>query len=176
MERSSTHRVRIETRTRASAVFGVVAVLALVVAFGAPAFASRSAIQDLFFILTMLVLAQCWNLLAGYAGLVSVGQQAFVGFGAYALFAAVNEETSEGILAPDSSSVTGSRESLVAWDTLGRMGRDFVAERPSPPTIRSSPRTSATAPRSRFRTPGSTRTRRRPLGYGISSSPRSLTS
>ncbi len=47
-------------------------------------------IQDLFFILTMLVLAQCWNLLAGYAGLISVGQQAFVGFGAYALFAFVS--------------------------------------------------------------------------------------
>ena len=29
-----------------------------------------------------------WNLLAGYAGLVSVGQQAFIGLGAYALFAA----------------------------------------------------------------------------------------
>ena len=35
----------------------------------------------------MLALAQYWNLLAGYAGLVSVGQQAFVGFGAYVLFA-----------------------------------------------------------------------------------------
>jgi len=46
-------------------------------------------IQDLFFILTMLVLAQGWNLLAGYAGLVSVGQQAFVGMGAYAMFAGV---------------------------------------------------------------------------------------
>ena len=90
MAASSTHRIRIETRTRASAAFGVVAVLVLVVAFAAPAFVSRSAIQDLFFILTMLVLAQCWNLLAGYAGLVSVGQQAFVGFGAYALFAAVS--------------------------------------------------------------------------------------
>ena len=45
-------------------------------------------LQDLFFILTMLALAQNWNLLAGYAGLVSVGQQAFVGLGAYALFAA----------------------------------------------------------------------------------------
>jgi uncharacterized membrane protein len=39
----------------------------------------------------------------------------------------VNEETSEGIVAPDSSSVSGSSESLVPWDTLGRMGRDFVA-------------------------------------------------
>ena len=36
----------------------------------------------------MLALAQYWNLLAGYAGLVSIGQQAFIGLGAYALFAA----------------------------------------------------------------------------------------
>ncbi len=32
-------------------------------------------------------LASLWNLLAGYAGLVSVGQQAYVGLGAYLLFA-----------------------------------------------------------------------------------------
>jgi branched-chain amino acid transport system permease protein len=32
-----------------------------------------------------LALAQAWNLLAGYAGLVSVGQQAFVGLGCYGL-------------------------------------------------------------------------------------------
>ena len=31
----------------------------------------------------VLTLATMWNLLAGYAGLVSVGQQAFVGLGAY---------------------------------------------------------------------------------------------
>ncbi len=34
-----------------------------------------------------LSLACLWNLMAGYAGLVSVGQQAFVGFGGYMLFA-----------------------------------------------------------------------------------------
>ncbi|HUC59348.1 MAG TPA: branched-chain amino acid ABC transporter permease [Streptosporangiaceae bacterium] len=33
--------------------------------------------------LIVLTLASMWNLLAGYAGLVSVGQQAFVGLGAY---------------------------------------------------------------------------------------------
>jgi ABC-type branched-subunit amino acid transport system permease subunit len=32
---------------------------------------------------TVLTMASMWNLLAGYAGLVSVGQQAFVGLGAY---------------------------------------------------------------------------------------------
>ena len=67
----------------------VAAVAAVAVLAAAPAFASRNLLQDLFFILTMLTLAQMWNLLAGYGGLVSVGQQAFVGMGAYALYAAV---------------------------------------------------------------------------------------
>jgi branched-chain amino acid transport system permease protein len=35
----------------------------------------------------VLTLASMWNLLAGYAGLVSVGQQAFVGLGAYFVLA-----------------------------------------------------------------------------------------
>lgn len=46
---------------------------------------------------------------------------------ANALFASANEETTAGIVAPDSASVSGSGSSLVAWDTLGRKGRDFVA-------------------------------------------------
>jgi len=36
-------------------------------------------------LLSLLVLAQMWNLLAGYAGLVSIGQQAYLGLGGYAL-------------------------------------------------------------------------------------------
>jgi uncharacterized membrane protein len=46
---------------------------------------------------------------------------------AYSLYAPANDQTPEGILAPDSSSLSGSRTSFVAWDTLGYMGRDFVA-------------------------------------------------
>jgi branched-chain amino acid transport system permease protein len=83
-------RWTVSTRTRGTPVAVMLIALVLVAAFLAPVFAPRAVIQDLFFILTMLVLAQCWNLLAGYAGLVSVGQQAFVGFGAYAMFAAVS--------------------------------------------------------------------------------------
>lgn len=85
---NQTQTYHVQTRTRASQVAAVVAVILLAVAVAAPVFASRSMIQDLFFILTMLTLAQFWNLLAGYGGLVSVGQQAFVGLGAYALFGA----------------------------------------------------------------------------------------
>jgi hypothetical protein len=76
----------IETGSRATtrlALFGMVlGVLVLL-----PAFASRGLVQDMIFVFYMLALAQCWNLLAGYAGLVSVGQQAFVGLGGYLLFA-----------------------------------------------------------------------------------------
>ncbi|MFU8823959.1 branched-chain amino acid ABC transporter permease [Yoonia sp.] len=78
----------VETRTKASRIAGIAALVLLAVAIAAPLFASRSMIQDLFFILTMLTLAQFWNLLAGYGGLVSVGQHAFVGIGAYTLFGA----------------------------------------------------------------------------------------
>ncbi|WP_349364122.1 MAG: branched-chain amino acid ABC transporter permease [Roseitalea porphyridii] len=78
----------VSARTRVATISGIAAIALLGVAIVLPAFASRSLIQDLFFILTMLTLAQLWNLLAGYSGLVSVGQQAFVGFGAYMLFGA----------------------------------------------------------------------------------------
>ena len=42
-------------------------------------------------------------------------------------YGSVNESTHEGIVVPDSPSVSGSSDSFVAWDTLGRHGRDFVA-------------------------------------------------
>jgi branched-chain amino acid transport system permease protein len=38
----------------------------------------------------LLVLAQMWNLLAGYGGMISVGQQAYLGLGGYALFVLAN--------------------------------------------------------------------------------------
>ncbi len=60
---------------------------ALAVLVALPAFAGRATIEDLIFVFYMLALAQYWNLLAGYAGLISVGQQAFVGLGGYMLFA-----------------------------------------------------------------------------------------
>ena len=79
----------VETKTRASKVAFYGAIVALIIAVALPFFSGRATIQDMFFILTMLVLAQWWNLLAGYGGLVSVGQQAFVGMGAYAMFGMV---------------------------------------------------------------------------------------
>jgi branched-chain amino acid transport system permease protein len=77
----------IERRTSTS-LWGLVAACVLVVTLVAlPAFSRRDFIQDLIVVFYMSALAQCWNLLAGYTGLVSVGQQAFVGLGGYLLFA-----------------------------------------------------------------------------------------
>jgi branched-chain amino acid transport system permease protein len=90
MDSSVIRSFKVETRTRASSAFAVVATLIVLLAVAAPLLVSRGVIQNLFFILTMLVLAQCWNLLAGYAGLISVGQQLFVGCGGYAMFASVS--------------------------------------------------------------------------------------
>ena len=58
-----------------------------VAAAAAPAWAGRAEMRLMMEALSYLALAQMWNLLAGYAGLISVGQQAFVGIGGYAFFA-----------------------------------------------------------------------------------------
>lgn len=73
--------------TRASRVAMIVAVLALIVLAAAPWWAGRADLRLMGEIFLYLSLACLWNLMAGYAGLVSVGQQAFVGFGGYMLFA-----------------------------------------------------------------------------------------
>jgi branched-chain amino acid transport system permease protein len=51
-----------------------------------PVWGSSAMMKQSITLLTLIALAQMWNLLAGYAGLVSVGQQAFVGIGAYTLW------------------------------------------------------------------------------------------
>jgi len=78
---------RVTVGTPFSRVAAIVASIVVVALIILPAVASRAVIQDLIFVFTMLALAQIWNVLAGWGGLVTVGQQAFVGLGSYALFA-----------------------------------------------------------------------------------------
>src|SRR5438045_6486004 len=59
----------------------------LVALAAAPWWGGRDDLRLLAEIYAYVALASLWNLLAGYAGLVSVGQQAYVGLGAYVLFA-----------------------------------------------------------------------------------------
>jgi len=79
--------VRVEFANRASRVGMVAMALAVMLLAAAPAWGGRDDLRLLAEIYAYVALASMWNLLAGYAGLVSVGQQAYVGLGAYLLFA-----------------------------------------------------------------------------------------
>jgi branched-chain amino acid transport system permease protein len=78
---------RVEHATPSSRVGVALIAVALVVLAGAPYWGDRQMLRLLAEIYAFVALASLWNLLAGYAGLVSVGQQAFVGLGGYVLFA-----------------------------------------------------------------------------------------
>jgi len=49
-----------------------------------PVVLGANTVQDLTTLLTYVLMGVMWNALAGYGGLVSVGQQAYIGLGAYA--------------------------------------------------------------------------------------------
>ncbi len=63
-------------------LIGLFAIVALGLAF-LPLFGSALVIDKLTFLMVLVIMAVMWNLLAGYAGLISVGQQAFIGLGGY---------------------------------------------------------------------------------------------
>jgi len=75
----------VERWTRQSVFFSAgIAVLLLVLAVG-PLFFSAGITDHLTTLFVYIILAAMWNALAGYGGLVSIGQQVFIGLGAYAL-------------------------------------------------------------------------------------------
>jgi branched-chain amino acid transport system permease protein len=85
-----TGEVIVERSTTASRVGAVVLGIGVLVLAAAPFVFLSSVLRTLVQFFYLLALAQMWNLLAGYAGLVSIGQQAYVGIGAYALLAFTN--------------------------------------------------------------------------------------
>lgn len=76
-------KVRRSTRAARWAVAPGVVLLAVLAAL--PYLVGPSSTTTLVNFFILLVLGMTWNLLAGYAGLVSVGQQAYIGIGAYAV-------------------------------------------------------------------------------------------
>ena len=78
---------KVEHATRSSRIGMAAFAMALLLLAAAPAWGGRDDLRLLAEIYAYVALASLWNLLAGYAGLVSVGQQAYVGLGGYVLFA-----------------------------------------------------------------------------------------
>lgn len=78
---SDVMRLRFSRVRRLTVVLIVVVIALLSVPLWASSFTMRSIVE----LMSLLAIAQMWNLLAGYAGLVSVGQQAWIGLGGYAM-------------------------------------------------------------------------------------------
>jgi branched-chain amino acid transport system permease protein len=79
-----TFRVRhVDRSSRFGLVFWA---LLLILLAAAPFWGDRQTMRLLGEVYSYIALASLWNLLAGYAGLVSIGQQVFVGLGGYVLY------------------------------------------------------------------------------------------
>ena len=64
----------------------LVSVIVVAVLVSVPWWSTVAVSRTMVTLFTLMALAQMWNLLAGYAGLVSIGQQAYLGLGAYGLW------------------------------------------------------------------------------------------
>lgn len=74
-----------------------------------------------------ITLAQMWNLLAGYAGLMSIGQQLFVGLGGYTLFLAIASAGLPLALALPLAGAVGALAAVPAiWLSLRLQGPYFA--------------------------------------------------
>lgn len=87
-------------------------------------FATQRLLVEVF---TVFSIAMAWNLLAGYGGLVAVGQHLFVGIGAYALFAVANRTGLNPWLAlPLALLVSAAFAALSAWPMFRLSGPYFA--------------------------------------------------
>jgi len=75
----------VERATRASRAGGVVALVLAAFLATFPFWADAGWMREFNEMACYLIFAMMWNLLAGYGGMVSIGQQAFLGLGGYAL-------------------------------------------------------------------------------------------
>jgi branched-chain amino acid transport system permease protein len=111
---------KVEHATRSSRIGMAAFALALLLLAAAPAWGGRDDLRLLAEIYAYVALASLWNLLAGYAGLVSVGQQAYVGLGAYVLFASTILAGIHPLLAVPAA---GAIAAIVALPVAGLMFR-----------------------------------------------------
>jgi branched-chain amino acid transport system permease protein len=111
---------KVEHATRSSRIGMAAFALALVLLAAAPAWGGRDDLRLLAEIYAYVALASLWNLLAGYAGLVSVGQQAYVGLGGYVLFGSTILAGLHPLLAVP---VAGAVAAIVALPVAGLMFR-----------------------------------------------------
>lgn len=119
-------RVRV-TRSRRSTLWAGIVAVVVVVALGYLPYVVYSGTTNLlvdFF--TLLIMASMWNLLAGYAGLVSVGQQAFIGLGAYFVLILADHGTNPFVAIPIATILAGII-GLPVWWLVSRLRSGYFS-------------------------------------------------
>jgi branched-chain amino acid transport system permease protein len=122
--------VKVERSDRSSRIGSAVLILLGLILTTVPQFFVATVVQQLTSLFIFVILAVMWNALAGYGGLVSVGQQAFIGFGAYGtvfltqrdvppylavLLAAVASAVLAAVLAPLVLRLRGGQFAVGTW-------------------------------------------------------------
>lgn len=76
--------------TRASTPLFLIGIVLVIFAISLPWWGESSWMREFVEISCYFIFAMMWNLMAGYGGMVSIGQQAFFGFGGYTMLALGN--------------------------------------------------------------------------------------
>lgn len=127
IDTTSTSTARRVTRSRRSASWSaVVGVIAVVILAALPYLVYANVTGVLVNLFILLALATMWNLLAGYAGLISVGQQAYIGVGAYSVFVLAEYGLSPFLAIP-AAALFSALIALPASFLLLRLRREYFA-------------------------------------------------
>lgn len=127
MSHSSVVAVPERTVSTPSILAAVIVLLAVGVAAALPWFAGFATQRLCVEIFTVFTVALAWNLLAGYGGLVAVGQHMFVGVGAYALFALSNKlGLNPWLMLPLAAACSALFGLLSAWPLFRLTGAHFA--------------------------------------------------
>jgi branched-chain amino acid transport system permease protein len=118
---------RVQRHTRSSRIAMALCVLAIATMLSMPWWADSGLIRAVVELSCYIVVAQMWNLLAGYAGLVSVGQQAFIGVAGYAMFVLANKFGVDPFLASALCLVVPALLAVPAYALLHRLDGPYFA-------------------------------------------------
>jgi branched-chain amino acid transport system permease protein len=94
----------------------------IAIGFSVPWWAEPSTTHLLIEIFALIAVAQMWNMLSSFGGVVSIGQQAFVGIGAYGFFYVANLGTGNPFLFLPIAGVCAGLVALVFTPLLFRLG------------------------------------------------------
>jgi branched-chain amino acid transport system permease protein len=118
--------VRVTRSRRSTLLAGIGAIVVVVVLAYLPYVVLSGTTDLLVNVFILMTMASMWNLLAGYAGLVSVGQQAYVGLGAYFVLILANHGANPFVALPVATlacAVVG----LPVWWLVSRLRSGYFA-------------------------------------------------